>query len=54
MAHHAGCNCVSWQPSAVPGSLLTVRGGMPVNQQDPGHTMRLATGGSDNLVKIWR
>ena len=63
MAHHSGCNAVSWQPAAVPGSLLTIKGGSgqaavsptgnPVNSNESAG-MRLATGGCDNLVKIWR
>jgi len=44
-AHTIGCNAVSWAPAAAP-ALGSGPGGAPVK--------RIATGGCDNLVKIWR
>jgi len=44
-AHSIGCNAVSWAPAIAP-ALGSVPGGAPVK--------RIATGGCDNLVKIWR
>ena len=44
-AHGMGCNAVSWAPAA-PGSLVST-------QQPSSGIKRLATGGCDNLVKIW-
>jgi len=44
-----GANSVSWAPSQVPGSLLSAQQG----SQQQGPVRRIATGGSDNLVKIW-
>ncbi|OWF51253.1 protein SEC13 homolog [Mizuhopecten yessoensis] len=46
-AHSIGCNAVSWAPSISPGALLD----QSVRQQG---VKRIATGGCDNLVKIWR
>jgi protein transport protein SEC13 len=46
-AHGMGCNAVSWAPAIVPGSLVSTQ---PGNQ---GHVKKIATGGCDNLVKIW-
>lgn len=52
VAHQIGCNALSWAPSAVPGTLVQTSGGQ---QSQPQQQMkRLVTGGSDNLVKIWR
>lgn len=47
-AHGLGVNSVSWAPATAPGSIV---GSSP----GPGSTgaRRFATGGSDNLVKIW-
>lgn len=48
-AHTIGCNAVSWCPaidSAVDSANTT--------QQRSGPVKRLATGGCDNLVKIWK
>jgi protein transport protein SEC13 len=46
-AHGIGCNAVSWAPAVVPGSLVST--GPPV----AGNVRKIATGGCDNLVKIW-
>jgi protein transport protein SEC13 len=46
-AHGMGCNAVSWAPAIVPGSLVST--GPPVS----GNVRKVATGGCDNLVKIW-
>jgi len=43
-----GCNAVSWAPAIVPGSLVSTQ---PANQG--GNVKKIATGGCDNLVKIW-
>jgi len=47
-AHQVGCNAVSWAPAISPGSLVNSNGmsNMPI--------LRLASGGCDHLVKIWR
>lgn len=47
-AHGAGVNSVSWAPATTPGSIVSSNPG-------PGATghRRFATGGCDNLVKIW-
>lgn len=44
-----GANGVSWAPAQMPGSLTAAQA--PGSQ--PGVVRRFATGGSDNLVKIW-
>ena len=47
-AHSIGVNAVSWAPSVVPGALTSaspMEGTMP---------KRFASGGCDNLLKIWR
>ena len=46
-AHGMGCNAVSWAPAIVPGSLVSTQ---PSNQ---GNVKKIATGGCDNVVKIW-
>ncbi|VBB26397.1 unnamed protein product [Acanthocheilonema viteae] len=45
-AHEQGCNAVSWAPAVYSTSLV----------QSDGHLMhkRMASGGNDNFVKIWR
>jgi len=45
-AHGMGVNSVSWAPAASPGSIISANPGS-------GQLRRFATGGSDNLVKIW-
>lgn len=48
VAHQMGCNAVSWMSSAIPESLINASGTVA-------NTIRaLASGGCDNLVKIWR
>lgn len=51
-AHQIGCNAVSWCPSARPASLISALGGAAA--APPPAERRIATGGCDNLVKIWR
>lgn len=46
-AHGMGCNAVSWAPALTPGSLLSTQPDVNAN------TRKLATGGCDNLIKIW-
>ncbi|KAJ1969030.1 GTPase-activating protein S13, partial [Dimargaris verticillata] len=48
MAHVVGCNAISWSSAVQPGTLLqgNVTG-------SPNTIKRLATGGCDNLVKVW-
>ena len=48
-AHGMGANSVSWAPAIAPGALTS--GQTP--GQTPGPVRRLATGGCDNLVKLW-
>ncbi|KAI9891166.1 MAG: GTPase-activating protein S13 [Vezdaea aestivalis] len=45
-AHGIGANAVSWAPAGAPGSLVS-------KAQAQGVVRRFASGGSDNLVKIW-
>lgn len=45
-AHGPGVNAVSWAPAMVPGSLVSSKPELAAQR-------RLATGGSDCLVKIW-
>ena len=47
-AQGMGCNAVSWAPAVVPGSLVSTQ---PSNQGN--NVKKIATGGCDNLVKIW-
>ncbi|KAJ1657169.1 GTPase-activating protein S13 [Dispira simplex] len=59
MAHAVGCNAVTWSAAVQPGSLLQAAGGTGLSQNQPAGKgvssiiRRLATGGCDNLVKIW-
>ncbi|KAK4986316.1 GTPase-activating protein S13 [Elasticomyces elasticus] len=48
-AHGLGVNTASWSPSILPGALTTAQA--PGSQPQP--LRRFATGGSDNLVKLW-
>ncbi|KAI9026880.1 WD40-repeat-containing domain protein [Hyaloraphidium curvatum] len=48
--HGIGVNAVSWAPSSVPGSLLA----MASPAQGANAPKRFASGGCDNVVKIWR
>ncbi|XP_043375738.1 protein SEC13 homolog isoform X3 [Dermochelys coriacea] len=48
-AHTIGCNAVSWAPAVVPGSLIDQPSG-----QKPNYIKRFASGGCDNLIKIWK
>ena len=45
-AHVTGCNSVSWAPAIAPGALASGGEFVP--------SMRLVTGGCDNMVKLWR
>ena len=47
-AHTIGCNAVSWCPAIEPAFDSTAG-----NQRNT-HVKRLASGGCDNLVKIWK
>lgn len=58
-AHQIGCNAVTWCPSPRPESLLsastaTATASTQQQQQPAFAEMRIATGGCDNLVKIWK
>lgn len=44
-----GCNAVSWSPAVVPGSLIDQPSG-----QKPNYIKKFASGGCDNLIKLWR
>jgi len=46
-AHGMGVNAVSWAPSVIPGSLVSTQAHFT------GNVKKVATGGCDNLVKIW-
>jgi len=46
-AHGMGVNAVSWAPALVPGSLVATQAHNTQNVR------KLATGGCDNLVRIW-
>jgi len=48
-AHAAGALAVTWAPGAVPAAALAAPGRPP-----PPPERRLASGGCDNLVKVWR
>ncbi|XP_052577612.1 protein SEC13 homolog isoform X3 [Peromyscus californicus insignis] len=48
-AHTIGCNAVSWAPAVVPGSLIDQPSG-----QKPNYIKKFASGGCDNLIKLWR
>jgi len=47
-AHSTGCNAVSWAPAFAAGAVMAAD--TPASVQ----AKRLVSGGSDNLVKIWR
>lgn len=47
-AHNASVNAASWAPSNVSGSLVQAN---PQQQQE---SRKFVTGGSDNLLKIWK
>lgn len=44
-AHPVGVTSVSWAPASAPGSLIG---------PDPGPVQKLASGGCDNTVKVWK
>ncbi|KAJ3340136.1 GTPase-activating protein S13 [Gonapodya sp. JEL0774] len=48
--HSIGVTAVSWAPSTVPGSLIQMAGGATAASAGK----RVASGGCDNNVKIWR
>lgn len=52
-AHQIGCNSVSWCPSSKPESLIIADNSGSDNSELFGE-LRLATGGCDNFVKIWK
>jgi len=49
-AHSLGVNAVSWAPYALPSSLINQAS---ISPDTPTHRARLASGGCDNLIKIW-
>ncbi|PJF19571.1 SEC13-like protein [Paramicrosporidium saccamoebae] len=53
-AHQIGCNAVAWCPSARPDSLLSAMPSGTASDVPIFAEMRLATGGCDNLIKIWK
>lgn len=50
-AHGLGVNAVSWAPAALPGALLSAH--PPGKPADAGQRA-FVTGGSDNLLRLWR
>jgi protein transport protein SEC13 len=46
-AHGMGCNAVSWAPAIAPESLVSTQAHSTSNVK------KIATGGCDNLIKIW-
>ncbi|KAL9086361.1 MAG: hypothetical protein Q9165_007147 [Trypethelium subeluteriae] len=52
-AHPLGVNSVSWAPALAPGALFAAQPSTTANQTSTTPQRRLASGGSDNLVKIW-
>eukprot|EP00271_Cylindrocystis_brebissonii_P021738 TRINITY_DN7944_c0_g1_i1.p1 TRINITY_DN7944_c0_g1~~TRINITY_DN7944_c0_g1_i1.p1 ORF type:complete len:305 (-),score=24.09 TRINITY_DN7944_c0_g1_i1:1205-2119(-) len=46
-AHPVGVTSVSWAPATAPGSLISTDAGAPP-------PVMIASGGCDNLVKVWR
>ncbi|KAF3910210.1 Coronin-2B [Orbilia brochopaga] len=51
-AHATGCNAVSWAPDVSPGSIVQSSISSTGGAAQSG-IRKFATGGSDNLVKIW-
>lgn len=49
-AHDTGVNAVSWAPPLISGSIVQTAGQQPQAQE----SRRFVSGGSDNLVKIWK
>ena len=49
-AHAAGCNTVSWAPASSSNLLLSGEDQTPQHQ----HNQILATGGCDNLIRLWK
>lgn len=50
-AHDTGVNAVSWAPPSVSGSIVQTTGAQQPQQQE---SRRFVSGGSDNLVKVWK
>jgi len=50
-AHTPGVNAVSWAPAALPSSLISQS---VISSDTPTYRARLASGGCDNLIKIWQ
>lgn len=48
-AHTIGCNAVCWAQAVRSGSLI----GQPSGQK-PNYIKKFASGGCDNLIKLWR
>lgn len=53
-AHSTGCNSVSWAPSAVGSSLLSLDFKALDKKPVPLGPKMIATGGCDNTVKLWK
>ncbi|ANB12711.1 GTPase-activating protein SEC13 [Sugiyamaella lignohabitans] len=63
-AHAVGVNAASWAPPSVSGSIIQTGAGATINAATDGNgssttstaqeTRRFASGGCDNLVKIWK
>lgn len=53
-AHNSGCNSVAWCPSAIPSSLLALDFKAIDHESITLGPQRIATGGCDNCVKLWR
>lgn len=54
-AHQIGCNAVAWCPASKPDSLISAMAtGGTAEAVSVYAELRLATGGCDNLVKIWK
>jgi len=51
LGHTPGVNAVSWAPAAVPSSLISQS---TITSDTPTYRARLASGGCDNLIKIWQ
>lgn len=53
-AHNIGVNAVSWAPAIAPASLIApANNANAANNAQPVYIKKFATGGCDNLVKIW-
>lgn len=53
-AHQSGCNCVAWCPSSTTSSLLSADFNNTKTSSSNTGQMVLASGGCDNVVKLWK